>query len=235
MPETVKIALVGYGKMGRMLDELAPAASCEVLVKLDEFNNAKGEGFTPENFEGVQVAIDFSIPSAAADNAVLLAELGVNTVVGTTGWLGEVDRVRSAVEQAETGLVHGANFSVGVNAFYSVIRAASKALAKAEDYDAFAWEAHHKMKKDAPSGTMLRLLDVMKESGYDRPVDVATNRVGWIPGTHEIAFDSEADTIQLRHTARSRVGFARGALRAARWIAGRKGFYEFSEIWEQTL
>ena len=235
MADAVRIALVGYGKMGRMLDELAPEAGCEVALRLDIDNNANGEGFTAENFEGVGAAIDFSIPESAADNAVRLAELGVNNVIGTTGWLGEIDRVRAAVEKADTGLVHGANFSVGVNAFYSIVRAASQALAKAEDYDAWAWEAHHKMKVDAPSGTMLRLLDVMKEAGYERPIDVATNRVGWIPGTHEISFDSEADTIQLRHTARSRVGFARGALRAARWIAGRKGFYEFSQIWEQTL
>lgn len=235
MPETVRIALVGYGKMGRMLDELAPQAGCEVVLRLDIENNADGEGFTAENFANVDAAIDFSIPDAAADNAVRLAELGANNVIGTTGWLGEIDRVRAAVEKAGTGLVHGANFSVGVNAFYSVIRAAAGALAAAEDYDAYAWEAHHKMKKDAPSGTMLRLVDVMREAGYERPIDVASNRAGWIPGTHEIAFDSEADTIQLRHTARSRVGFARGALRAARWIAGRKGFYEFSEIWEQTL
>ncbi len=235
MSDTIRIALLGYGKMGRLLEELAPAAHCEVALKLDEFNNADGEGLTAENFANVDVAIDFSIPDAAADTAVRLAELGVHNVIGTTGWLGEIDRVRAAVEKADTGLVHGANFSVGVNAFYGIVRAAAKALAKAEDYDAWAWEAHHKMKQDAPSGTMLRLLDVMKESGYDRPVDVAANRVGWVPGTHEIGFDSEADSIQLRHTARSRVGFARGALRAARWIAGRKGFYEFSQIWEQTL
>ena len=131
--------------------------------------------------------------------------------------------------------MHGANFSVGVNAFYSIVRAASQALANAEDYDAWAWEAHHKMKVDAPSGTMLRLLDVMKESGYKRPIDVATNRVGWIPGTHEISFDSEA--IQSSCATRRAAGSdsPAGALRAARWIAGRKGFYEFSQIWEQTL
>lgn len=235
MPDAIRIALVGYGKMGRMLDELAPQGGCEVALRLDIDNNARGEGFTAENFHNIDVAVDFSIPGAAADNAVRLADLGVANVIGTTGWLEEIDRVRAAVEKAETGLVYGANFSVGVNAFYSVVRAAAGALAAAEDYDAYAWEAHHKMKKDAPSGTMLRLVDVMREAGYERPVDVSSSRAGWIPGAHEIAFDSEADTITLRHTARSRSGFARGALRAARWIAGRKGFYEFSQIWEQTL
>ena len=236
MPEdTLRLALVGYGRMGRMLDQLAPEHGFEVVKRLDEDNNAGGAGLTAENLADVDVAIDFSIPETVADNAIRLAELGVATVVGATGWLDRLDEVRGAVEKSGSGFVHGANFSVGVNAFYGIIAEAAKLLAKAEDYDSFAWEAHHKKKVDAPSGTMLRLLDVMRESGYNRPIDVATNRVGWIPGTHEISFDSEADTIQLRHTARSRVGFARGALRAARWIHGRPGFFEFSQIWEQTL
>jgi 4-hydroxy-tetrahydrodipicolinate reductase len=233
--QPIGLALVGYGKMGRVLDELAPGMGFEVALKLDEFNNAAGAGLTPENFRDVDVAIDFSIPDVVAGNAVRLAELGVNTVVGTTGWLGEIDRVRAAVEQAGTGFVHGANFSIGVNAFYKIVSAAADIFREAGEYDAAAWEAHHKMKKDAPSGTMLRLLDAMREAGYDRPIDVAHNRVGYVPGTHQISFDSEADTIELRHTARSRLGFARGALRAARWVHGRTGFYEFSAIWEQTL
>ena len=233
--QPLRLALVGYGKMGHILDQLAPEMGCAVALKLDEFNNANGSGLTAENFRDVDVAIDFSIPSVVAGNAVRLAELKVNTVVGTTGWRGEMERVERAVEQAGTGFVHGANFSIGVNAFYGIVSAAAKLFQQAEEYDAAAWEAHHKMKKDAPSGTMLRLLDVMREAGFDRPIDVAHNRVGYVPGTHQISFDSEADTIELRHTARSRVGFARGALRAARWIHGRKGFYEFSAIWEQTL
>ena len=233
--QPLRLALVGYGKMGRILDELAPGMGCEVVLKLDEFNNIGGVGLREDNFRNVDVAIDFSIPAAVADNAVRLAELGVNTVVGTTGWLDEMERVRAAVEGAGTGFVHGANFSIGVNAFYEVVAAAAKIFEQADEYDAAAWEAHHKMKKDAPSGTMLRLLGVMREAGFDRPIDVAHNRVGYVPGIHQISFDSEADTIELRHTARSRVGFARGALRAARWIHGRNGFYEFSSIWEQTL
>jgi len=232
---TVRLALVGYGRMGRMIESLAPEAGCEVVLRLDEHNNAEGAGMTPQNFEPVDVAIDFSIPEAAAGNACRLAELGVDVAVGTTGWLDEIERVRQAVEKAGTGLVHGANFSVGVNAFYRIVAAAAELLRDEESYDAFAYEAHHKKKLDAPSGTMLRLLDVMRESGYERPVDVGHNRVGYVPGTHEIGFDSEADTIQLRHTARSRAGFARGALRAARWIHGRKGCYEFSKVWDQMI
>lgn len=235
MSTPLRIALVGYGRMGRMLEQLAPEAGCEVVLRLDIDNNKDGAGLTPANFENVDAAIDFSLPSTVADNAVKLAGLGVDTVVGATGWLDRIGEVQNAVEKAGTGFVHGANYSVGVNAFYAIVRAASQALAKAEDYDAFAWEAHHKHKKDAPSGTMLRLLDVMRESGYERPIDVGTNRVGAIPGTHKIGFDSEADTIELKHTARGREGFARGALRAAKWVHGRRGFFEFSRIWEQTL
>jgi 4-hydroxy-tetrahydrodipicolinate reductase len=236
MPQQpLRLALVGYGKMGRILDQLAPEMGFDVVLKLDEFNNASGAGLNAQNFQGVDVAIDFSIPSVVADNAVRLAQLRVNTVVGTTGWRVDLDRVRAAVEQAGTGFVHGANFSIGVNAFYQIAAAAARIFQEADEYDAAAWEAHHKMKKDAPSGTMLRLLDVMREAGYQRPVDVAHNRVGYVPGTHQISFDSEADTIELRHTARSRLGFARGALRAARWVHGRTGFFEFSAIWEQTL
>ena len=236
MPQQpIRLALVGYGKMGRILDQLAPEMGFEVVLKLDEFNNAGGSGLTADNFENVDVAIDFSIPAVVADNAVKLAELGVNTVVGTTGWLEQIDRVRGAVEKADTGFVHGANFSIGVNAFYQIVAAAAQIFRQADEYDAAAWEAHHKRKLDAPSGTMLRLLEVVREAGFDRPIDVAHNRVGYVPGTHQLSFDSEADTIELRHTARSRLGFARGALRAARWVHGRKGFHEFSAIWEQTL
>ena len=233
--KTLKLALVGYGRMGKLLDQLAPEHGLEVVLRLDEHNNAGGAGLTAENFQNVDVAIDFSLPHTVADHAIALARLGVATVVGATGWHERLAEVRAAVESSGSGFVFGANFSIGVNAFYGIVAEAAKLLAKAEDYDSWAWEAHHKKKLDAPSGTMLKLLDVMREAGYDRPIDVATNRVGWVPGTHEISFDSEADTIQLRHVARDRTGFARGALRAARWIHGRPGFYEFSEIWEQTL
>lgn len=229
-----KLALVGYGKMGRLLEQLAPEFGFEVALKLDEFNNADGAGITAGNFAGIDVAVDFSIPPVVADNVERIAPLGVNIVIGTTGWTDDLPRVRSAVESAKIGLVYGANFSVGVLAFYEVVRAAAQTMLTQTDYDAWAYEVHHKMKKDAPSGTMLRILDVMKSAGYSRNIDVGTNRVGTFPGIHEIGFDSEADTITLTHTARSRIGFARGALRAARWIRGKAGLHEFSSIWRQV-
>ena len=233
--EKLKLALVGYGKMGRMIDGLADAAGWEVLLRLDEYNNVDGAGMTPEAFSGVDVAIEFSTPETALANIERLCELRVNSVIGTTGWHDALERVEALVAEKQVGLIHGANYSVGVNAFYRIVEAAARTMAGVDDYDCWAYEAHHKMKKDAPSGTMLKLLEVMKEAGYERPVDVATNRVGYVPGTHEFGFDSEADTIRVSHTARGRVGFAKGALRAAKWIAGRKGIYEFSKVWDQMV
>lgn len=230
---TRRLALVGYGKMGRMLENLAPELGFEVGLKLDEFNNIDGAGVTAENFDGIDVAIDFSIPPVVADNAEKLASVGVNVVIGTTGWLDQLARVQAAVERDNIGLVHGANFSVGVQVFYRIVQEAAAVLANEADYDAWAYEIHHKMKKDAPSGTLLRLVEKMREAGYSRIIDQASNRAGSVPGSHQVGFDSEADTIQLIHTARSREGFARGALRAARWVIGRKGLYEFSTVWDQ--
>ncbi len=228
-----RLALVGYGNMGRMVENLAPEFGFEVGLKLDEFNNVDGEGITAENFEGIDVAIDFSIPPVVADNAEKLASVGVNVVIGTTGWLDQIARVQAAVERDKIGLVYGANFSVGVQVFYRIVQAAATVLANEPDYDAWAYEIHHKMKKDAPSGTLLRLVDKMRDAGYSANLDQASNRAGAVPGSHQIGFDSEADTIQLIHTARSREGFARGSLRAARWIIGRTGLYEFSTVWDQ--
>jgi 4-hydroxy-tetrahydrodipicolinate reductase len=227
MPE---LALVGYGKMGKLIEQLAGEYGFQVRLKLDEYNNANFEGLTAENFRGVDVAVDFSIPSAVATNVERLSALGVNVVVGTTGWLDELERVRAAVAANGTALVWSPNYSVGMNAFFRLVAEAARLLASQSEYGAWGYEIHHSTKKDAPSGTLLKLVDGMKKAGYGRAIDVAANRAGGHPGTHEIGFDSSADTIVLRHTARSREGFARGALKAAQWIVGKKGFYEFSEI-----
>jgi len=228
MPE---LAIVGYGKMGKLVEQLAPEYGFTVALKLDEFNNAAFVGLTPENFRGVDMAIDFSIPSAVLGNVERIAALGVNMVIGTTGWLEHLEAVKAAVAQHGIGLVWSPNYSVGVNAFFQLVSEAARLLATQPEYGAWAWEIHHSTKKDAPSGTLLKLVDEMKKSGYARQIDVSSNRAGAHPGTHEIGFDSSADTITLRHTARSREGFARGALKAARWLRGKKGFYEFGEIW----
>jgi len=221
-----RLAIVGYGKMGKLVESLAPEFGFEVALKLDEFNNARFEAITPENFRGIDVAIDFSIPDAVAQNVEKISALGVNLVVGTTGWQKAIPAVREAVERNNTGLVWSPNFSIGVAVFTKLVAEAARLMAEEPDYGAWVWEIHHNTKKDAPSGTALKLVDAMREAGYKSLIDVSANRAGRHPGTHEIGFDSGADTITLRHTARSREGFARGALRAAQWIIGKKGFYE---------
>jgi 4-hydroxy-tetrahydrodipicolinate reductase len=226
----MNLAIIGYGKMGQLIEQLAPDCGFDVTLKLDIENNANYAGMTAENFEDIDVAIEFSVPDTAAENLVRLADLGVTAVVGTTGWLDQMDRVRAAVEKNGTGLVWAPNFSVGVNVFNRLAAEAAKLLAAQPEYGAWAWEIHHDAKVDAPSGTMLKLVDTMKRSGYNRPIDVASNRAGKVPGTHEIGFDSAADTITLKHQARSRVGFASGALTAARWVVGKQGVHEFSEV-----
>ena len=230
MPDMRGLAIVGYGKMGRLVEHLAPEYGFRVALKLDEFNNARFEGLTAENFRGVDAAIDFSIPPVVPKNAEGIAALGVNQVIGTTGWLEHQDEVRAAVERHGTGLVWSPNYSVGVNVFFRLVNEAARLFEGQPEYGAWAWEIHHSTKKDAPSGTLLKLVDEMRKAGFGRNIDVGSNRAGAHPGTHEIGFDSGADTVTLRHTARSREGFARGALKAAQWIIGKKGYYEFADI-----
>jgi 4-hydroxy-tetrahydrodipicolinate reductase len=216
--------------MGRMAEQLAPEFGFDVKLKLDIDNNSNQSGMTKENFEGIDAAIEFSVPGAVVANIERLCELGVNTVVGTTGWQDQLEHVRSLVQACGTGLVWSPNYSVGVNVFTRAVAEAARLLKDQQGYDAWAWEIHHSKKLDAPSGTLLKLVEEMRRAGYDRQIDTSSNRAGAHPGTHEIGFDSLDDTITLRHTARSRTGFARGALKAAQWIVGRNGFFEFSEI-----
>lgn len=224
------LAIVGYGKMGRLIEQLAPEYGFDVRAKFDGANNAHGAGLTRETLRGVDVAVEFTTPEAAVENILWLAAAGVNAAVGTTGWSERLPAVREALAQNGTGLVWAPNFSIGMNLFLQAVAHTAALFAKQKEYEAWGWEIHHSAKKDAPSGTLKKLAEEMRTSGYDRPVSLASNRAGAHPGTHEIGFDSAGDTITLRHTARSREGFARGALRAARWVAGRKGMFEFREI-----
>jgi 4-hydroxy-tetrahydrodipicolinate reductase len=224
------LAIVGCGKMGQLIDRLAPEHGFEVRARFDGGNNASAQALSHETLRGVDVAVDFTTPQAAPENIRRLALLGVNAVVGTTGWLEQLPAAREAVEQGKTGLVWAPNFSVGVNLFLEAVAHAAALFAKHQEYEAWGWEIHHAAKRDALSGTLKKLAEEMRAAGYARPVELSANRAGAHPGTHEIGFDSAADTITLRHTARSREGFAHGALRAARWIAGKKGFFEFNEI-----
>ena len=224
------LAIVGHGKMGKLIERLAPEHGFEVRAKFDGRNNGNAQALSHGTLRGVDVAVEFTAPQAALENIRRLAVLGVNAVVGTTGWLDQIAAAREAVEQGKTGLVWAPNFSVGVNLFFDVVAHAAALFAGHPEYEAWGWEIHHGAKKDELSGTLKKLAEEMRAAGYLRPVGLSANRAGAHAGTHEIGFDSAADTITLRHTARSREGFAHGALRAARWIAGKKGFFEFKEI-----
>jgi 4-hydroxy-tetrahydrodipicolinate reductase len=232
-PTLRRLALVGHGRMGRLVESLAPAYGFGVGLRLTGATASGTAGIDARRFAGIDVAVDFSVPKAVAGNVERIAALGIPIVVGTTGWGEDLPRVRAAVERHGVGLLYGANFSVGVQVFYRLAALAAGLLAHDGDYDAWAYEIHHRKKKDAPSGTLLHLKRLMEEAGYARGIDVASNRAGAVPGTHVVGFDAEADTILLEHRARSRDGFARGALRAARWIVGRTGIYEFSDVWSE--
>jgi 4-hydroxy-tetrahydrodipicolinate reductase len=183
---------------------------------------------------GCDVAIDFSMAGAVPRNVELCARAGVPLVEGTTGWHASVGEVSRIVNEANTALIYGANFSVGVQIFYRLAARAGELLRDLESYDGFIEEAHHKRKRDAPSGTAIQLREVIAQAlGSELPI--ASTRAGYIPGTHRLGFDSAADQITLTHTARSREGFAAGALLAAHWIVGRKGVYEFSEVFEEVV
>jgi 4-hydroxy-tetrahydrodipicolinate reductase len=226
----IRIALVGYGKMGKLIEKLAIEQGDEIVLALDENNNSHGAGITRSAFEQVDVAIDFSKPEAAVENVAALARIGVNMVIGTTGWHAHLTHVHELVESSGIGLVYSPNFSIGVNVFVKIVHEAAKLLRNQPGYEAWAYEVHHSAKIDAPSGTLLKLVDEMKSAGYAGRIDVSSTRAGSHPGTHVIGFDSMADTLEFKHTARSREGFASGALVAARWIVGKKGFHPFESV-----
>ncbi len=234
MPATesrpLNLAILGYGKMGRTISQLAPQRGFDVRLIMDIDANADATGITAENFAGIDVCLEFTEPKAVLENIRRVAGLGCNLVVGTTGWHDHLDEVRRAIESSSVGMVYAANFSIGVQLFYRLARAASEIFSGFPMYEPFLTEAHHRFKKDAPSGTALELKRQVQPQFKDRDLPVASIRAGFIPGVHELGFDSEADTVVLRHTARGRQGFAEGALYAARWVVGRKGLFSFADI-----
>jgi 4-hydroxy-tetrahydrodipicolinate reductase len=228
----LNLAILGYGKMGKAIAQLAPQRGFEVRLILDIDTNAGGAAITPENFQGIDVCAEFTEPAAALEDIRRAAALGCNLVVGTTGWHDRLEEVRRVVEASGIGMVYAANFSVGVQLFYRLARAAAGIFAGFPLYEPYLTEAHHKFKKDAPSGTALEIKRQVQPLFGEREIPVASIRAGHIPGVHELGFDSEADTVVLRHTARGRQGFAEGALYAARWVVGKKGLFNFAEVLE---
>ncbi len=231
----MKLALLGYGKMGKLVETIALRQGWEVGPKLDIAENPGGRGITAESMAGVDVIVEFSQPESVLQNVEAAAGLGINMVVGATGWSDHKSRVEQIVRDSGIGLICGANFSLGMNLFFEIMNHAARIMGMVPQYDAYISEEHHKAKKDAPSGTALNLLDLMRPHLGDPNLSIASIRAGWIPGTHTVGFDSEADAITLEHRARSRQGFAEGAVLAARWIAGKKGFYDFRQVFREIV
>lgn len=226
----MRILLVGHGKMGQLVGELAGQYGCEVAGVIDPASPLHGGGPDAERWAGVDVAIDFSTPDSVAGNVAALARRGISLVVGTTGWSQHEGALRQVVADAGVGIVAAPNFSTGVVLFEAIVAHAAKLFASQAEFGAFLHEAHHAAKKDAPSGTALLLKRAMEQAGFPRPIDVSATRAGFIPGTHTIGFDGPAETITISHAARDRTAFARGALTAARWIQGKRGWFTMRDV-----
>jgi 4-hydroxy-tetrahydrodipicolinate reductase len=219
--QALRLLIVGHGKMGRMVEELAPGAGFEIAGRIDD-----GRG----DWVPADVAIDFSTAAALMANFPQYADRRLPVVIGTTGWNAHRDALRERAAQAGLGVVASANFSIGVNLFQLIAAEAARLMRAQPQFGAWIHEAHHAAKLDAPSGTALLLREAMIGAGFDRPIDVSSTRAGAIPGIHTVGFDAASDTIELTHTARDRRGFAAGALAAARWIQGRRGWYSMLDV-----
>lgn len=230
----MKIALIGYGAMGKLIKILAENKNHEIALTIDETHADLSAAELSERLKNIDAAIDFSVAEAVRRNAAACLIADVPLVEGTTGWNAEIENIKQSVESKNGALVFGANFSIGVNLFYRIADFAAELFSNFEDYEAFIEEQHHSRKKDAPSGTALKLKDIVAKN-IKKEFSVSSTRAGNIPGTHRVGFDGNADQILLEHFARSREGFASGAILAAEWIVGKKGFWEFTEVMDEII
>jgi 4-hydroxy-tetrahydrodipicolinate reductase len=217
----MKLLLVGYGKMGRLVEQLALEEGLQIAGRVD----VDGAGWAPAD-----VAIDFSTAEALEGNFARYVDMRMPVVFGTTGWGDAADALRAKADGAGLGVVAAANFSIGVNLFVEMVAEAARLMQSRPEYGAWIHEIHHAAKRDAPSGTTFTLRAAMQGAGFSRPIDVSSARAGVIPGTHTIGFDGPSDTIELTHRARDRRGFAAGAIVAARWLQGRRGWYSMADV-----
>jgi len=242
---TTRIVLVGYGRMGAELHRAAPQAGCEV-VGVHDLDNP----YSTALHEGYDVAIDFTEPTAVLDNVRIAAEHGKNIVIGTTGWYHDMERVHALQERAGIGVLYGSNFSIGVQIFFRLVAQAGRLIDALDEYDPMIHEWHHRLKKDAPSGTALtaahkliheleRKTSIATEAQHDRidpqALHVSSTRGGEIIGKHLLTIDGPSDAIEIQHTAKNRSGFVQGALAAARWMQHRHGFFDFSEVFDEVV
>ena len=225
----MKIALFGYGVMGKLIRTIAEEKGHEIAVVIRTDDAELSATVLAIKLKGVDVAIDFTTAEAVSRNVEACVAAGVPLVEGTTGWNSQRSEIERIVTDGNGSMVFGANFSIGVNLFYRIAEFAAELFAKFPEYEAFIEEQHHSRKIDSPSGTALKIKSIV-EKHLDKDISVAATRAGNIPGTHRVGFDGPADQIVIEHTARSREGFAAGALLAAEWVVGKQGFYEFTDV-----
>jgi len=221
-----RILLVGHGRMGVLVEQLAPEYGCEIAGIVTEETGVSGIAAAPESTE---VAIDFTTADAVVANIQALAERRINAVIGTTGWQAHETAVRAVVDRLGIGVLAASNFSIGLHIFRGAVAQAAAGFASQDAVGAWIHEAHHIAKKDAPSGTALTLKESIVDAGYSRPIDVSSTRAGSIPGTHTVGFDGPSETVTLTHTVRDRAVFARGALEVARWLVGKRGWFTMDD------
>jgi 4-hydroxy-tetrahydrodipicolinate reductase len=226
----VNLLILGRGKTGSLVAQLARERGHR-LTHLGAADNVGASGLTPEKLAGVDAVIDFTTPQAVLDNIEACVAAGKNMVVGTTGWYSDLPRVQQLVEKSEAGFLYGANFSIGINLLFEAARTAAGILQ--HQYLGHIFERHHAHKKDAPSGTAVTLQKIIRDTSGTE-VEITSFREGDVVGMHEVVLDSPNDTIYLCHDSKSRRGFAEGAVRAVEWLAGKKGFFDFKDIWRET-
>ncbi len=226
----MNLLLLGHGKTGSLVAEVARERGHSIQV-LRSAENANCAALAADKLRDIEVVLDFTTPHAVVANMTACARTGKNMVVGTTGWYQHLPQIREAVEQSGTGLVFAANFSLGVNLFFAIARTAAEALR--HGYHGQIFERHHIHKKDAPSGTALALQKVVQDASQHE-LEITSFREGDVVGLHELTLDSPNDTLYVCHDAKSRRGFAEGAVRAAEWIPGKKGCFDFRDVWQQV-
>ncbi len=227
----MNVVVLGRGKTGSLVIEVARERGHNVRAH-DEFDNIKGSMLTPERLHDIDVVIDFTAPEAALENIEAVLRARKNMVVGTTGWYQHMARILQDVKDAGIGFLYAANFSIGVNLFFQIVRAAAPALK--QGYQGHITEAHHVSKKDAPSGTAVKIQTIVEDASGGRTLQITSLREGDVVGMHKLVLDSDADTITLTHNAKSRRGFAEGAVRAAEWLKGKQGFFDFKDIFREV-
>jgi len=224
----MRVLLLGHGRMGRLVESLAPDYDATIAGVIDE--RSGDSAIADGTFGEVDVAIDFTLADAVAKNLPQLAARKINVVIGTTGWQAHEAAMRTVARDAEIGVLAASNFSLGMNVFQLAVEEASRHFANHPEFGAWIHEAHHVMKKDAPSGTALTIKHGMEHAGFARPIGMSSTRVGHVPGTHTVGFDGPSETIEFTHTVRDRAVFARGALVAAKWLVGKRGWFSLRDM-----